>query len=57
MSHCNSMEYIPVGGRLIHFLEAWRYIRADQLVMKGIKAYWKSTQSPVILADNCKVPS
>ncbi|KAA6367277.1 MAG: hypothetical protein EZS28_037195, partial [Streblomastix strix] len=57
MSHCNSMEYIPVGGRLIHFIEAWRYIGADQLVMKGIKTYWKSTQSPIVLADNCKVPN
>ncbi|KAA6377937.1 MAG: hypothetical protein EZS28_026535 [Streblomastix strix] len=56
MSHCNSMENIPVGGRLIQFIEAWRYIKADKLVMMGIKSYWKSIQSPLILANNCKVP-
>ncbi|KAA6362700.1 MAG: hypothetical protein EZS28_041772 [Streblomastix strix] len=28
-----------VGGRLVHFLEEWKKIKADVLIEKGIKAY------------------
>ncbi|KAA6362755.1 MAG: hypothetical protein EZS28_041718, partial [Streblomastix strix] len=38
---------IPIGGRLTHFVDAWKLIGADALVTRGIKAFWIITQAPL----------
>ncbi|KAA6363349.1 MAG: hypothetical protein EZS28_041123, partial [Streblomastix strix] len=47
---------IPIGGRLTHFVEAWKLIGADALVTRGIKAFWINTQAPQILERNMTNP-
>ncbi|KAA6372855.1 MAG: hypothetical protein EZS28_031619, partial [Streblomastix strix] len=45
-----------VGGRLVHFLEEWKKIKADVLIEKGIKAYWIHQECPRILEENKYIP-
>ncbi|KAA6381882.1 MAG: hypothetical protein EZS28_022589 [Streblomastix strix] len=40
---------IPIGGRLTHFVDAWKIIGADAQVIRGIKSFWINTQVPQIL--------
>ncbi|KAA6369594.1 MAG: putative reverse transcriptase [Streblomastix strix] len=47
---------IPIGGRLTHFIDAWKLIGADALVTRGIKAFWINTQAPQILERNMTNP-
>ncbi|KAA6360637.1 MAG: putative reverse transcriptase, partial [Streblomastix strix] len=47
---------IPIGGRLTHFVDAWKLIGADALVTRGIKAFWINTQAPQILERNMTNP-
>ncbi|KAA6317821.1 MAG: hypothetical protein EZS28_055032, partial [Streblomastix strix] len=47
----------PIGGRLIHFLDIWKLIKADVLITRGIKAYWINKQAPLILEQNMTVPN
>ncbi|KAA6337379.1 MAG: hypothetical protein EZS28_052792, partial [Streblomastix strix] len=47
---------IPIGGRLTHFVEAWKLIGADAVVTRGIKAFWINTQAPQILEKNMTNP-
>ncbi|KAA6368819.1 MAG: putative reverse transcriptase, partial [Streblomastix strix] len=45
-----------VGGRLVHFLEEWKKIKADVLIEKGIKANWIHQECPRILEENKYIP-
>ncbi|KAA6362607.1 MAG: hypothetical protein EZS28_041866, partial [Streblomastix strix] len=47
---------IPIGGRLTHFVDAWKLIGADAVVTRGIKAFWINTQAPQILERNMTNP-
>ncbi|KAA6399819.1 MAG: hypothetical protein EZS28_004658 [Streblomastix strix] len=47
----------PIGGRLIHFLDIWKLIKADVLITRGIKAYWINKQAPQIMELNMTVPN
>ncbi|KAA6374456.1 MAG: hypothetical protein EZS28_030017, partial [Streblomastix strix] len=43
---------IPTGGRLTHFVDAWKLIGVDALVTRGIKAFWINIQTPQIQEIN-----
>ncbi|KAA6373489.1 MAG: hypothetical protein EZS28_030986, partial [Streblomastix strix] len=47
---------IPIGGRLTHFVDAWKLIVVDALVTRGVKAFWINTQAPQILERNMSNP-
>ncbi|KAA6393446.1 MAG: hypothetical protein EZS28_011024 [Streblomastix strix] len=47
---------IPIGGRLTHFVDAWKLIGADALVTRCIKALEINTQAPQILERNMTNP-
>ncbi|KAA6356812.1 MAG: hypothetical protein EZS28_047661, partial [Streblomastix strix] len=46
----------PTGGRLIHFLDIWKLIKAETLITSGIKAYWINKQSSSSLHSNMTIP-
>ncbi|KAA6349655.1 MAG: hypothetical protein EZS28_051925, partial [Streblomastix strix] len=52
IQHIPASEIIPIGGRLIHFIRVWQQIGADQLIQRGIKAYWIHPECPEILRKN-----
>ncbi|KAA6371637.1 MAG: hypothetical protein EZS28_032837 [Streblomastix strix] len=56
-SNCQvaSMNF-PIGDRFIHFLPAWQRIGADNLIRRGIKAYWIHQECPSILQRNRYIP-
>ncbi|KAH7821340.1 uncharacterized protein MONOS_8728 [Monocercomonoides exilis] len=41
----------PLPGRLVNRLSEWKKIGGDKLVSRGIKARWKSPQSPIKLEE------
>ncbi|KAA6361671.1 MAG: putative reverse transcriptase [Streblomastix strix] len=43
---------ISIGGRLTHFVDAWKLIGADALVTREIKAFWINIQALQILERN-----
>ncbi|KAH7820204.1 uncharacterized protein MONOS_8811 [Monocercomonoides exilis] len=41
----------PLPGRLVNRLSEWKKIGGDKLVSRGIRARWKSPQSPISLEE------
>ncbi|KAH7830888.1 putative Reverse transcriptase (RNA-dependent DNA polymerase) [Monocercomonoides exilis] len=41
----------PLPGRLVNRLSEWKKIGGDKLVSRGIKARWRSPQSPISLEE------
>ncbi|KAA6364619.1 MAG: hypothetical protein EZS28_039854, partial [Streblomastix strix] len=55
MTRCQKDNNIPIGGKLVNYIEKLKQINEDQMIMRGIKAYWKSFASPQILSQNCRI--
>ncbi|KAA6393077.1 MAG: hypothetical protein EZS28_011395 [Streblomastix strix] len=56
MTRCKIDNNFLIGGRLVNYIEEWKQINIDQMIMREIKAYWKSHLSLLILNPNCRVP-
>ncbi|KAA6401466.1 MAG: hypothetical protein EZS28_003000 [Streblomastix strix] len=57
MIRCQKDNNIPIGDRMANYIEEWKQINVDQMIMSGIKAYWKIIASLQILSQNCRIPT